>query len=93
MYVFGNVGQLNPKFCDKELFVIKRLNELYENNRDFNYRGSGEFTTYQGKGWSKYELPCDSMIVASIFTAMMDTDYEIRGAERFSHHLLNHLEV
>lgn len=72
-HIFGAVSRMSHCYSNKELYVIKRLWKLCQDERSYQDCGAPADATFEGKGWIKGgSLPCDAEVVASVFCGLMD---------------------
>ena len=69
--IFNSVAQITPGYCNKELYVLKRLDAFLQNEN--NYKESGVIqNVFEGKQWELGHLPSDPDIVSAVFCALLD---------------------
>lgn len=69
--ILNSVAQITPGYCNKELYVLKRIDAFLQNEN--NYKESGvDQNVFEGKQWELGQLPSDPDIVSAVFCALLD---------------------
>lgn len=83
--ILNSVSRIAPPYNGKELYVLKRLEQMSVNESSYKEQGFLN-VHFDGRTWEQGQLPSDPEIVASVFCALLDYS---SGKRRFHYYDLN----